>query len=527
MVRQFDIPTWFIIFSAADVMWTEPIQIIAQQQGVTLTVEEVKSLDWQEKCNWIRSNPVTAARHFQFRAQKFIHGVLMSDALPVGLIVDYFYRVEFQQRGSPHLHCLFWVKDAPKIGHNTEKEICSFIDTYVSCNIPDSETDPDLYTLVDKVQRHSHSSSCMKSGKGCRFHFPKAPTSETLIADIANIETTEPALIKIRKEENAAILKKVNDCLAEHPNYSFDDLLLEAEVGKDVYLKVLSQSTSSPTVIPARQPFHSYINNYNPDLLRIWQANMDIQFVTDPWACALYILSYITKGERQMGELLKHAAEQCKEDDSIRQQMKTLENVFLTHREVSGQEAAYRALSLNLKKSSRQVVFVNTSMAKDRVRILKPQSQLKDLPDDSTDIYQVGILERFSARPASLQDCCLADFATSYRLLSMSSTKDELEDPDDGQGDEVISSKKIHLQFRLGTMYKRRRRAVIRTPRFSRVKFPEKFFHSALMLYLPWRNEKVLLGNYQLFEQHVDAVREEIEATISSCETDDCMIDEA
>ena len=208
MVLQLDIPTWFITFSAADMMSTEPIQIIAHQQGVTLTYEEVKSWDWQEKCNWIRSNPVTAARHFQFRAQKFIHGVMMSDAHPVGHIVDYFYRVEFQQRGSPHLHCLFWVKDAPKIGHNTEKEICSFIDTYVSCNIPDSETDPDLYTLVDKVQRHSHSSSCMKSGKGCRFHFPKAPTSETLIADIANIETTEPALIKIRKEENAAILKK-------------------------------------------------------------------------------------------------------------------------------------------------------------------------------------------------------------------------------------------------------------------------------------------------------------------------------
>ena len=92
-----------------------------------------------------------------------------------------------------------------------------------------------------------------------------------------------------------------------------------------------------------------------------------------------YILSYITKCERQMGELLKRVTEQCKENDSIRQQMRTLGNIFLTHRDVSGQEAAYRVLSLNLKKSSRQVVFVNTNMAKDRVRILKPQCQLKDL----------------------------------------------------------------------------------------------------------------------------------------------------
>ena len=208
-----------------------------------------------------------------------------------------------------------------------------------------------------------------------------------------------------------------------------------------------------------------------------------------------------------MGELLKRAAEQCKEDDSIRQQMGTLGNAFLTRREISGQEAAYMVLSFKLKKSSRRVVFVNTSMAKERVRILKSQSQLKDLPDDSADIYQVGILERYSARPASLQHCCLANFATSYPLLSMSSTEDEQEDLDDEQRDEVIPSKKIYLQFRLGTMYKRRRRPVLRTPRFSCVKFPEKFFHSALMLYIPWRNERELLNNYQSYEQHFDAVK--------------------
>ena len=48
----------------------------------------------------------------------------------------------------------------------------------------------------------------MKSGKGCRFHFLKASTSDTLTADIANIETTDPALIMTRKEENAAVLIK-------------------------------------------------------------------------------------------------------------------------------------------------------------------------------------------------------------------------------------------------------------------------------------------------------------------------------
>ena len=34
---------------------------------------------------------------------------------PIGEIKDYFWRVEFQQRGSPHIHSLWWVEDAPDI----------------------------------------------------------------------------------------------------------------------------------------------------------------------------------------------------------------------------------------------------------------------------------------------------------------------------------------------------------------------------------------------------------------------------
>ena len=474
MVRQLDIPTWFITFSAADLMWAEPIQIIARQQGVLLTEEEVKNLDWQEKCRWIRSNPVTAARHFDYRAPKFINNVMLSEPHPVGEIVDYFYPVKFQQRGSPHLHCLFWVKDAPKLGKNTEQDVCHFIDRYVSCKISDPNIELELQKLVTKVQRHLHSATCTKSGKGCRFHFPKAPTSKTMIADVANIESQEPNLIKIRKEQNATILKQVYDCMAEHEDLTFDDLLHQAEVAKNAYLTALHESTSSPTVIPAREPSDCFINNYSPDLLGIWQANMDIQYVTDPFACAMYILSYITKGEKQMGELLKRAAEQSKDDDSIRQQIKAVGNIFLTHREVSAQEAAYRVLSIPLKKSSRAVIFVNTSMLGDRICILKPQNQLRNLPDESVDIYQVGILERYAARPASLEDTSLADFATSYKLKASSSN--EPEDIEAEEEEEEVTSTKIQLQLKLGTMYKRRRRAVLRTPRFSRVKQPESFF---------------------------------------------------
>lgn len=56
--------------------------------------------------------------------------------MPIGEIADYFYRIEFQQRGSPHIHGLFWVKDAPQYEKSPNEGIVTFVDKYVTCQKP-------------------------------------------------------------------------------------------------------------------------------------------------------------------------------------------------------------------------------------------------------------------------------------------------------------------------------------------------------------------------------------------------------
>ncbi|MES9901778.1 MAG: hypothetical protein ABW168_03730 [Sedimenticola sp.] len=51
-----------------------------------------------------------------------------------------------------------------------------------------------------------------------------------------------------------------------------------------------------------------------------------------------------------MGELLKSAAKECLRGDIIHKNMSKLGNVFLSHRELSIEEAAYRILYMPLKK---------------------------------------------------------------------------------------------------------------------------------------------------------------------------------
>lgn len=56
---------------------------------------------------------------------------------------------------------------------------------------------------------------------------------------------------------------------------------------------------------------------------------MDIQFILDPYACAVYIVSYISKGQRGMSNLLRHACEEARTSNSdIRQQVRRIENNF-------------------------------------------------------------------------------------------------------------------------------------------------------------------------------------------------------
>ena len=54
-----------------------------------------------------------------------------------------------------------------------------------------------------------------------------------------------------------------------------------------------------------RSPSECWINDYNRDVLSAWKGNMDIQFILDPYACMMYIASYMLKSEKGMSELLR------------------------------------------------------------------------------------------------------------------------------------------------------------------------------------------------------------------------------
>jgi hypothetical protein len=142
------------------------------------------------------------------------------------------------------------------------------------------------------------------------------------------------------------IKNKLND-LKEGKDVTFDQLLGELCVSEHEYILAIRSSLSCPTIFLKRSPNELRINNYNPACLLAWRANMDIQFVLDVYACAMYIVSYISKAQKGMSELLRRACAEAKEGNAnIKQQVRDIGNKFWNSVEISAQEAVYVVLQL-------------------------------------------------------------------------------------------------------------------------------------------------------------------------------------
>ena len=100
--------------------------------------------------------------------------------------------------------------------------------------------------------------------------------------------------VKMHKDRWKSIKKHLSDIKDDQDtNISFGQLLLDLNVIEESYLLAVR---SSLKVLR--------INNYNPACLNAWRANMDIQYVLDVYACAVYIVNYISKAQKGMSELL-------------------------------------------------------------------------------------------------------------------------------------------------------------------------------------------------------------------------------
>ena len=88
MIRQLGCPTFFLTLSAAETKWPELLRILKEiLDDVKLPTDAVLELQWNERAELIRRDPVTCARYFDHRSKELFR-VLRSEVCPLGKLTD-------------------------------------------------------------------------------------------------------------------------------------------------------------------------------------------------------------------------------------------------------------------------------------------------------------------------------------------------------------------------------------------------------------------------------------------------------
>ena len=147
-------------------------------------------------------------------------------------------------RGSPHAHCLQWVKGARKIDKDPD-DVFTFIDKCVTAVIPTiaPENEHDI-KLMENLQKHTHSDYCHRN-KSCCFGFPKLPTTKTLISRPPIDDNDE--IIHNPK----SVLQTVQNTLmtVDVHNISTQHFLQDINLDVETYIDALKISKRGPNVI--------------------------------------------------------------------------------------------------------------------------------------------------------------------------------------------------------------------------------------------------------------------------------------
>ncbi|KAK7573658.1 hypothetical protein V9T40_004699 [Parthenolecanium corni] len=522
MIRQLGPPTLFLTVSAAETRWTELLKLLVKiLDDKEMNDEDIENLNYKEKCEFIRRDPVTCARYFDHKFNELFRILKNKNGLFHNYyVIDYYIRVEFQQRGSPHCHCLLWLNNAPKhIENDSESaEKCTqFIDKFITCTLNSasvSEEDIELY------QSHKHTFTCKRflrrGGWKCRFGIPFFPMKHTSILYPFEQDELEEKNKKLLLQNHRKIRSSLCEMYKSPQSMNFKLFLESLDLEENDYIASIRISLKKPEVFIRRNVDEIKINNFNEDILQLFRSNMDIQFITDAYACANYVVNYMIKTEKSLSKLIEDAIKDIRKGNySLKEKFRSLANVFLNASEFSAQEAVYFILGMPLSKASRECVFINTGPPERRIRVVKPKEKLINLPNGSVDIFMRNQLDYYTQRPKELENKSLADYVAKYNFKSHKcNRKENVDDEEDEYVDEegldktndIEPSKDVEYSTRRvlnlkdgsGSLVERQQPRIIRYVNYHKEKDEDNFYREQLMLFNPWRDENKEILNVDL-----------------------------
>ena len=342
MIRQIGTPHAFMTHSAADIRWPDYHEHMPNRAPNTATESERQRLNAKNITR--NENPAIAAWWFCRPWNLFFLHVMK----PFFHITEWWFRYDWQHRGSSHVHVLFWMKDGPSpdaLDIEDPESLGKFMDFWSSRvsavnpvpNAACADIHPsawrtadltysfhDLAQMLNRVQRHTKCTPyeyCLRRPKGfCGWISHSLPIQ---------VPQGAPGCFHSRHEDSGSLRMELkrNDSL---------------------------------------------LNYYNPSLTLGWRANVDISPCTDARAVAIYIAKYALKAEKpsvNFGEVMTALSTRLDEDAPSRVIFQKLLGRILTERDYTAEDVCHQLLDCSMLSASRE--FGSLSLEENKRRQLR------------------------------------------------------------------------------------------------------------------------------------------------------------
>ena len=410
MQEALGMPTIFFTLSAADTQWPELQDLMCHYRP---NANQDRA---SERIKAVIENPYWTDWFFLHRAEKFMRYFLQNS---LGA-VDFWARIEYQHRGSSHLHGVAWLADAPhsdkissewacmhRASESGEAEATSeqmrraediAQEVYDFADAPVTTWNPTLNETGEGHMPRAEMHSCHKR------HRDVTDEEQDYAELIANVQrhtkcSTAYCLRRAKRKRTSALA-------GDNDHGSEKELQCRFK-----FPKVLSSRThfelqdKQPELVTRRND--SRINGHNRARLTGWRANVDMQVCVNAEMVSKYMTKYASKSEVMSGPLKKTfevIVEDSKDDDHPKKAVQKLMTRSVIEHDYSAQETCHHLTGEKLVVCSRTILRVNVD----------GQREVDVAQDKQATISSA--MDHYVNRPKSneFENLCFDDFVTQY-----------------------------------------------------------------------------------------------------------------
>ena len=167
------------------------VKVKSRQNGRWMPLEEFLSTEADKsRHEYVRENVMTLTRIFNQRVKAFFKEIVLAKDSPMS-VHRYSYKVEFQNRGAPHVHGVLWLnlgklerqekfrgaksafiklRKGTPLSPSDREVVCRMVDEFSTVSLCPEEVGADVVQKVKDVNTHHHTKkACKKENRpGCR-----------------------------------------------------------------------------------------------------------------------------------------------------------------------------------------------------------------------------------------------------------------------------------------------------------------------------------------------------------------------